>query len=487
MKLYELSLKEAARKIKDREITSVELTKAYLDRIEERNKKTNAFITVCADKALEMAEASDKRVKDGNPRLIEGVPVAVKDLFCTKGVQTTAGSHILEGFVPPYESSVTENLWNAGAVLLGKTNMDEFAMGSSNETSYYGDAKNPWDLKRTPGGSSGGSAAAVADYLCAGATGSDTGGSIRQPAAFTGLVGIKPTYGRCSRWGMVAFASSLDQAGPMARNVEDAALMLRCMAGFDPKDSTSADTPLHDYDEHLEELDIKTLRIGLPKEYFIDGLDPIIKAHIDDAVKRFEAEGATVKTISLPHTKYAVPTYYIIGPAEAASNLSRYDGMRYGLRIEGKDLNDTYCKTRSAGFGAEVKRRIMVGNYTLSSGYYDAYYTKAQKVRTLIAQDFQKAFEEVDVIMTPTTPTAAFELGGKITDPIAMYLNDVFTTPASLAGLPGISVPVSCIKKDGVDLPIGMQILAQPFNLQMAMQVAYAHEKMTGFQMRSAA
>jgi aspartyl-tRNA(Asn)/glutamyl-tRNA(Gln) amidotransferase subunit A len=486
MELYELGLKEAARKIKDREITSVELTKSYLKRIEERNEENNAFITVCADKALEMAAASDERVKNGNPRLIEGVPVAIKDLFCTEGVETTAGSHMLEGFVPPYESTVTTNLWNAGAVLLGKTNMDEYAMGSSNETSNFGDVKNPWDLTRTPGGSSGGSAAAVSDYMCAAATGSDTGGSIRQPAAFTGLVGIKPTYGRCSRFGMVAFASSLDQAGPMARNVEDAALMLRCMAGYDPKDSTSADLPLNDYDEHLDELDIKALRIGLPEEYFIEGLDPVVKAHVDDAVKRFEDMGATVKKISLPHTKYAVPAYYIIAPAEAASNLSRYDGMRYGLRVEGTDLNDTYCKTRSAGFGDEVKRRIMVGNYTLSSGYYDAYYTKAQKVRALIAEDFNKVFEDIDVIITPTTPTAAFELGGKITDPIAMYLNDVFTTPASLAGLPGISVPVSCIKEGDVDLPIGMQILAKPFNLQMAMQVAYTHEKMSGFEMRSA-
>ena len=486
MELYELGLKEAAQKIKNREITSVELTKSYLARIEERNKDNNAFITVCAEKALEMAAASDERVKNGNPRLIEGVPVAIKDLFCTKGVETTAASHILEGFVPPYESTVTTNLWNAGAVLLGKTNMDEFAMGSSNETSHFGDVKNPWDLTRTPGGSSGGSAAAVADYMCAGATGSDTGGSIRQPAAFTGLVGIKPTYGRCSRFGMVAFASSLDQAGPMARSVEDAALMLRCMAGYDPKDSTSTDIPLNDYDEHLEELDIKSLRIGLPEEYFIEGLDPVIKSHVDEAVKRFEEQGATVKKVSLPHTKYAVPAYYIIAPAEAASNLSRYDGMRYGLRVEGSDLNDTYCKTRSAGFGDEVKRRVMVGNYTLSSGYYDAYYTKAQKVRALIAEDFNKVFKEVDVIITPTTPTAAFELGGKITDPIAMYLNDVFTTPASLAGLPGISVPVSCVKENDVDLPIGMQVLASPFNLQMAMQVAYAHEKMSGFEMRSA-
>lgn len=484
MELYELGLKEAAQKIKNREISSVELTKSYLERIEKRNPALNAYVTICADKALEMAEASDKRVKAGNPRLIEGVPLGIKDLFCTKGVQTTASSHMLEGFIPPFESTVTQNLWNAGGVMLGKTNMDEFAMGSSTETSYFGITKNPWDETRTPGGSSGGSAAAVADYLCAAATGSDTGGSIRQPSAFTGLVGIKPTYGRCSRWGMVAFASSLDQAGPMARNVEDAALMLRCMAGYDPKDSTSADRPLNDYDEHLEGLDMKALRIGLPEEYFIEGLDPVIKAHIDEAVKRFEDQGATVKKISLPHTKYAVPAYYIVAPAEAASNLSRYDGMRYGLRVEGKDLIDTYCKTRSAGFGDEVKRRIMIGNYTLSSGYYDAYYTKAQKVRALIAQDFNNVFEEVDVIITPTTPTAAFTLGGKITDPIAMYLNDVFTTPASLAGLPGISVPVSCIKEGDVDLPIGMQILAKPFNLQMAMQVAYAHEKMSGFVMR---
>ncbi len=486
MELYELGLKEAADQIKAGKITSVELTKSYLDRIASRNEEMKAYITVCADKALEMAAESDKRVKNGNPRLIEGVPVAIKDLFCTKGVQTTAGSHMLEGFVPPYESTVTENLWNAGAVMLGKTNMDEFAMGSSNETSYFGDVKNPWDKTRTPGGSSGGSATAVADYLCAAATGSDTGGSIRQPAAFTGLVGIKPTYGRCSRFGMVAFASSLDQAGPMARSVEDAALMLRCMAGYDEKDSTSADRPLNDYDEHLAELDVKSLKIGLPEEYFIEGLDPVIKAEIDKALENFKQGGAEIKTVSLPHTKYAVPAYYIIAPAEAASNLSRYDGMRYGLRVEGSNLNDTYCKTRSAGFGEEVKRRIMVGNYTLSSGYYDAYYTKAQKVRALIAEDFNKVFEEVDVIITPTTPTVAFELGGKITDPIAMYLNDVFTTPASLAGLPGISVPVGTVKDGESELPVGMQILAKPFALQTAMQVAYAHEQMTDFKMRSA-
>lgn len=483
--LFKLGLKEAAKKIRAREISAVELTKSCLERTEGRNGQLNAFISVCGEKALEMAEKSDKRVKEGNPRLIEGVPIAVKDLFCTKGVRTTAGSRMLENFVPPYESTVTQNIWNAGGVLLGKTNMDEYAMGSSNETSYYGSVKNPWDETRTPGGSSGGSASAVADFMCPGATGSDTGGSIRQPAAFSGIVGIKPTYGRCSRWGMVAFASSLDQAGSMARSVEDAALLLRAMAGYDPMDSTSADRPLGNYDEDLKR-DVKGLKIGLPKEYFVEGLDPVVKSHVEDAIRRFEREGAQIVEISLPHTKYAVPTYYIIAPAEASSNLARYDGMRYGLRVEGKDLIETYTNSRSAGFGDEVKRRIMVGNYTLSSGYYDAYYTKAQKVRALIAADFAAAFEQVDVIMTPTTPTPAFKIGEKIDDPIKMYLNDIFTVPASLAGLPGVSVPASTVKTpEGVTLPIGLQILAKPFNLDIALQAAYMHEQMSGFEIKA--
>jgi aspartyl-tRNA(Asn)/glutamyl-tRNA(Gln) amidotransferase subunit A len=482
MKLVELGLKEAARKLKAREVSSVELTTAVLERVQSRNSKLNAYITVTADKALDMARASDARLASGKAGLMDGVPVAIKDLFCTQGVQTTAGSRILEGFKPPYESTVTTKLWEQGSVMVGKTNMDEFAMGSSNETSYFGPARNPWDETRTPGGSSGGSSAAVSDYLCMGATGSDTGGSIRQPCALTGTVGIKPTYGRCSRYGMVAFASSLDQAGVMTRSVEDAALMLRVISGHDPLDSTSYKAPVEAYDEKLEGLPLKGLKIGLPKEYFIKELDPAVRAQVDAAVKRFTDQGAEAVEISLPHTSYSVPTYYIIAPAEAASNLARYDGMRYGLRVEGSNLVDTYRKSRSAGFGPEVKRRIMIGNYTLSSGYYDAFYTKAQKVRTLIAQDFRKAFEQVDFIFTPTAPSTAFKLGEKISDPIQMFLNDVFTTAASLAGLPGISVPAGLVN----GLPVGLQILARPFDEQRLLQVAWAHEKMCGFKPRVA-
>ena len=480
MSLIKLGLKEAATRLKNRDISAVELTRSCLERIETRNSEINAFITVTADKALDMAQQSDKRLKEGNARLIEGVPIGMKDLFCTKGVETTAGSHILQGFVPPYESTVSGNLWKAGAVLLGKTNLDEFAMGSSNETSYFGTVRNPWDTDRTPGGSSGGSSAAVADFMCPGATGTDTGGSIRQPAALTGIVGLKPTYGRCSRYGIVAFASSLDQAGPMTRSVEDAALMLRAMAGFDPLDSTSVDEPIADYDEHLGELNLKGLKIGLPKEYFIKELNADVRGVVMAAVERFQKEGAEVVEISLPHTKYAVPTYYIVAPAEAASNLSRYDGMRFGLRVTGENLADTYCKTRSQGFGWEVKRRIMVGNYTLSSGYYDAYYIKAQQVRSLIAEDFRKAFEKVDVIFTPTSPTPAFKLGEKVEDPIQMYLNDVFTVATSLAGLPGISLPAGLVN----GLPVGVQMIGKPFAEQELLQAAWAHEKMCAFGMQ---
>ncbi|MFT7433332.1 MAG: aspartyl-tRNA(Asn)/glutamyl-tRNA(Gln) amidotransferase subunit A [Alphaproteobacteria bacterium] len=486
MELYELSLKESAEKIKNKEISSMELTKSLLDRIETRNAEINAYVTIDREKALKMAEASDKRVKEGNPRLIEGVPLGIKDLFCTKGVRTTACSHILDGFIPPYESTVTENLWSAGGVLLGKTNMDEFAMGSSNETSYYGAVKNPWNLECTPGGSSGGSAAAVADYQCAASTGSDTGGSIRQPASFTGTVGIKPTYGRCSRYGMIAFASSLDQAGAFARNVEDAALMLRSMSGYDEKDSTSADRPIENYDNKLAEFDIKGLKIGLPKEYFVDELNLEVRAIIDKAIKNFEDQGAEVVEISLPYTKYAVPAYYIIAPAEAAANLSRYDGMRYGLRVEGENLQDTYMKTRTEGFGPEVQRRIMIGNYTLSSGYYDAYYTKAQRVRALITKDFEEAFEKVDIIITPTTPTPAFKLGGKVEDPIQMYLNDIFTVATNLAGLPGLSVPAGTMTYEGSTLPVGVQIIGPAFSERKMLRAAYAHEQMTKFNVLSA-
>lgn len=480
--LLKLGLKEATEKIKNKEVSSVELTKEYLERIAERNDTVNAYVTVSEEKAITMAEESDKRVKEGNPRLIEGVPLGIKDLFCTEGVRTTACSKILENFVPPYESTVTSNLWKAGGVMLGKTNMDEFAMGASNETSYFGSVRNPWDTNRTAGGSSGGSAAAVADHLCIAATASDTGGSIRQPASFTGIVGIKPTYGRCSRYGMIAFASSLDQAGAMARNVEDAALMLRAMSGHDPLDSTSADKPIEAYDEGLGDFEPKGLRIGLPDEYFIDAMPEGVKKVVMDAAKKFEAEGAEIVRISMPHTKYAVPTYYIIAPAEAASNLARYDGMRYGLRVEGENLQDTYIKSRSAGFGDEVKRRIMIGNYTLSSGYYDAYYSKAQKVRTLIAKDFENAFKDVDVILCPTAPTPAFNIGEKVDDPVSMYLCDVFLNPTSLAGLPGISVPGGVTEYEGKTLPVGVQLIGKHFAEKDLLKAAYALEKMTNFE-----
>lgn len=484
--LIHLGLKEAASKIKARDISSVELTKALLERVEGRNEAINAFITVCGEKALEMAENADARVKEGKGRLIEGVPLGIKDLFCTQGVRTTAGSHILDGFVPAYESTVTGNLWQAGGVLLGKLNLDEFAMGSSGESSYFGASRNPWDVSRVPGGSSSGSAAAVADYQCPAATGTDTGGSIRQPAALSGIVGMKPTYGRCSRFGVVAFASSLDQPGPMARSVEDVALMLRAMSGHDAKDSTSVDHPIEPYDEEMLKGSVKGLKIGLPREYFMEGLDPRIKAQVMAAAERLQAEGAELIEIDLPHTEYALPVYYIIAPAEAASNLSRYDGMRFGLRIEGDNLLDTYKKTRSAGFGAEVKRRIMIGNYTLSAGYYDAYYGKAQKVRTLIIQDFVNAFEQVDVILAPTAPTPAFKIGEK-NDPVAMYLNDVFTIPTSLAGLPGISVPTGTVNEGGLELPVGVQFIGPAFSESKLLQVAHIHEQITDFNMKEAA
>jgi aspartyl-tRNA(Asn)/glutamyl-tRNA(Gln) amidotransferase subunit A len=404
---------------------------------------------------------------------MEGIPVGIKDLFCTDGVETTAGSRILKGFRPPYESTVTANLFRAGAVMLGKTNMDEFAMGSSNETSAFGPVENPWrragdNRPVVPGGSSGGSASAVAARIAMGATASDTGGSIRQPAAFCGIVGMKPTYGRCSRWGMVAFASSLDQAGPMTRSVRDAAIMLGAMAGFDPKDSTSADVPVPDFEAAVGR-DIKGLRIGIPKEYRVDQMPAEIEALWTQGRAWLEAQGAITVEISLPHTKYALPTYYIVAPAEASSNLARYDGVRYGLRQDAADLEDMYEETRGSGFGAEVRRRILIGTYVLSAGYYDAYYLKAQRVRALIARDFQRAFEVVDAILTPTAPSDAFAIGDKSDDPIAMYLNDVFTVPASLAGLPGISVPAGL---SSAGLPLGLQVIGKAFDEECVLRVA---------------
>jgi aspartyl-tRNA(Asn)/glutamyl-tRNA(Gln) amidotransferase subunit A len=479
--LTELTLAEARAGLAAREFSARELAEAHV-RALEGARALNAFITETPDQALAMAERSDRRLARGEAQPLEGLPLAIKDLFCTKGVRTTAGSHILEDFIPPYESTVTASLFAAGAVLLGKANMDEFAMGSSNVTSYFGPVRNPWTkpgagVALVPGGSSGGSAAAVAARLCLAAIGTDTGGSIRQPAAFCGVVGMKPTYGRCSRFGIVAFASSLDQAGPLTRTVRDAAIMLQSMAGYDVNDSTSANMALPDLEAALTG-DIRGLQIGIPKEYRLEGAPP----EILDIWRRGEAwledAGAKVQQVSLPHTRYALPTYYIVAPAEASSNLARYDGMRYGLRVEGRDLVDTYCKTRAAGFGAEVRRRIMIGTYVLSAGYYDAYYLKAQKLRTLIARDFEQAFREVDLVLTPTAPSAAFGVGEKMDDPVAMYLNDVFTVPASLAGLPAISVPAGLSSES---LPLGLQLIGRPFDEATMLRAADVLETAAAF------
>ncbi|PHS79427.1 MAG: Asp-tRNA(Asn)/Glu-tRNA(Gln) amidotransferase GatCAB subunit A [Rhodospirillaceae bacterium] len=483
--LTKLTIAQARDKLAAGECTSVELTQAYLKAM-EAGRDLNAFITETPELALQRAKASDdRRAKGESLGAMDGIPVAIKDLFCTDGVLTTAGSHILDGFTPAYESTVTANLRDAGAVMLGKTNLDEFAMGSANITSYYGEVKNPWvgadgkDL--VPGGSSGGSAAAVAGRMAMAATGTDTGGSIRQPASFCGITGLKPTYGRCSRWGTIAFASSLDQAGPMTQTVRDAAIMLQAMAGHDAKDSTSAPMDVPDFEAALTG-DIKGLKIGIPAEYKMDGMDAEIQALWDQGIEWLKAQGAEVVDISLPHTKYALPTYYIVAPAEASANLARYDGVRYGLRVEGDSLDDMYMNTRGEGFGHEVKRRILMGTYVLSSGYYDAYYIKAQKVRTLIAADFTKAFEDVDAILTPTAPSAAFALGEKQEDPVAMYLNDVFTVPASLAGLPGISIPAGL---NAAGLPLGLQILGRPFDEETVLKVAGVLETSAGFTLHS--
>ncbi len=485
--LTDLTLAEARDLLAKGETSSKELTEAHIAAVEAA-RPLNAFITETPEKALAMAAASDKRRKAGTAGVLEGIPIGMKDLFCTEGVLTTAASHILDGFHPTYESTVSRNMWDAGAVLLGKTNLDEFAMGSSNMTSFYGGVENPWrrsgdNRPLVPGGSSGGSAAAVAARCALGATGTDTGGSIRQPASFCGIVGMKPTYGRCSRWGIVAFASSLDQAGPMGRTVRDTAIMLRAMAGHDPKDSTSVDAPVPDYEAALTG-NIKGMKIGIPKEYRIDGMPVEIDQLWLQGIKWLEEAGAKVEEISLPHTHYALPTYYIIAPAEASSNLARYDGVRYGLR-EGADgtLDEMYEATRGKGFGDEVKRRILIGTYVLSAGYYDAYYNKARRVRSLIARDFAAAYKKVDAILTPTAPSAAFGMGDKMDDPIAMYLNDVFTVPASLAGLPGISIPAG-LSKDG--LPLGLQLLGKAFDEETVFRVAGVLEEAAGFEARPA-
>ena len=457
--LHEHSLTALRDMLRRREISSTELTQHCLDRI-AKHSDLNAFVTLDESGAMAAAAVADKQLASGEADLLTGVPIAHKDIFCTRGVLTTCGSKMLENFVSPYDATVVERFHQAGSVTIGKTNMDEFAMGSSNETSFFGSVKNPWDPDRVPGGSSGGSAAAVAACLVAGATGTDTGGSIRQPAAFCGVVGMKPTYGRCSRWGIVAFASSLDQAGPFSRTVADNALMMQAMASHDLKDSTSADTPLPDLMAALDK-GVKGMKIGVPSEYVMDGMDSEVVALWEKGQAWLRDAGAELVEISLPHTKYALPAYYIIAPAEASSNLARYDGVRYGLRVEADSLDDMYGETRAAGFGDEVQRRIMIGTYVLSAGYYDAYYLKAQKVRRLIKQDFDTAYETVDAILTPATPTAAFPVGRKVDDPVTNFLNDVFTVPANLAGLPGMAVPAG-LNADG--LPLGLQILGRPFD-----------------------
>ncbi len=480
-KLNDLTIVDAINGLENKDFTALELTNAHIDAMEQ-NKNLNAYITETPDLAISQAKASDKRRSSGDAGALDGIPLAIKDLFCTNGVQTTAASRILDGFIPNYESTVTQKLFDNGAIMLGKTNLDEFAMGSSNTTSYYGNVINPWkrkndDTELTPGGSSGGSAAAVAAKICMGATGTDTGGSIRQPAAFCGITGIKPTYGRCSRWGTIAFASSLDQAGTFARTVADNALLLRTISGHDPKDTTSAKRAVPDFVAALTG-DIKGKIIGIPKEYRAPDMPEEIAKLWQQGIAWLESAGAKTVEVSLPHTKYALPTYYVIAPAEASSNLARYDGVRYGYRADESDLTHMYERTRSDGFGEEVKRRIMIGTYSLSSGYYDAYYIKAQKVRRLISEDFTNAFKQCDVLLTPTAPSAAFAIGENEDDPLKMYLNDVFTVPSSLAGLPSISLPAG-VDKDG--LPLGLQIIGRPWDEETVLKIAGVIEDIAGF------
>ncbi|MEO0618768.1 MAG: Asp-tRNA(Asn)/Glu-tRNA(Gln) amidotransferase subunit GatA [Pseudomonadota bacterium] len=481
--LTDLTIAEARDGLRDKAFSARELTEAYLTALEAANDALNAYILTTPDRARAMADASDTRIAEEKAGALEGIPLGIKDLFCTEGVRTTACSHILDGFEPSYESTVTSRLWAAGGVMLGKLNCDEFAMGSSNETSFYGNCINPWrrtddETALVPGGSSGGSASSVAARLCAAATATDTGGSIRQPAALTGTVGVKPTYGRCSRWGIVAFASSLDQAGPITRTVRDGAIMLGAMAGHDPKDSTSVPRDVPDYEAHLTGgANVKGLRVGIPREYRIDGMPEEIEARWQQGIDWYRAAGAEIVDVSLPHTKYALPAYYIVAPAEASSNLARYDGVRYGLRVPGDDIVSMYENTRAEGFGAEVKRRVLIGTYVLSAGYYDAYYLKAQRIRTLIKQDFDRAFEMVDVLLTPTTPGGAFGIGEKLGNPIEMYLNDIFTVTVNMAGLPGISVPAG-LSDDGV--PLGLQLIAKPFDEPTMFRAAEVIEHAAG-------
>ncbi|TLM79598.1 Asp-tRNA(Asn)/Glu-tRNA(Gln) amidotransferase subunit GatA [Microbulbifer harenosus] len=471
--MHQLTIAEIIRGLRDRQFSSVEITSHLLERIQQLDSQFNSFITVTGEQAIQQAAAADARLAQGNAPALCGVPIAHKDIFCTNGVRTSCASKMLDNFVPPYDATVVDNFLQAGAVSLGKTNMDEFAMGSSNESSYYGAVKNPWDVERIPGGSSGGSAAAVAAQLVPATTASDTGGSIRQPAAMTGTTGLKPTYGRVSRWGMIAFASSLDQGGPIARTAEDAALMLSVMAGPDTKDSTCLDRPTQDYTANLNE-SISGLKIGVPSEYFGEGLDSEVGARVQEALKEYEKLGAELVEISLPHSKLAVPAYYVIAPAEASANLSRFDGVRYGYRCENPaDLRDLYMRSRGEGFGEEVKRRILVGSYALSAGYYDAYYNKAQQVRRLIKQDFVDAFQKVDVIMGPTAPNPAFKLGEKNADPVAMYLEDIYTIATNLAGLPGMSIP--CGFAHG--LPVGLQLIGNYLDEARMLNIAHQFQQ----------
>jgi aspartyl-tRNA(Asn)/glutamyl-tRNA(Gln) amidotransferase subunit A len=479
--MHNKSLSELSASLHNGEFSSVELTQHYLDRINAHNANLNAFITVTPELALAQARAADDRLQQKTAGKLTGIPLAHKDIFCTEGVRTSSASKMLDNFIAPYNATVVSKLNDAGMVTLGKTNMDEFAMGSSNETSFYGAVKNPWDINRVPGGSSGGSAAVIAARLAPIATGTDTGGSIRQPAALCNLTGLKPTYGRISRYGMIAFASSLDQAGPMANSAEDAALLLNEMAGFDERDSTSVDRDVPDYTASLNN-PLDGLRIGLPKEFFGEGLDTDIAATIDAAIKTYESLGATVKEITLPNTDLAIPTYYVVAPAECSSNLSRMDGVRFGYRCaDPKDLQDLYERSRGEGFGEEVKRRIMIGTYALSAGYYDAYYLKAQQCRRLISEDFQQAFNDVDVIMGPTTPTTAFNLGDKTDDPVSMYLADIYTISANLAGLPGVSIPAGFVN----GLPVGLQIIGNYFDEARLLNIAHRYQQETDWHQKT--
>ncbi|TVO76576.1 Asp-tRNA(Asn)/Glu-tRNA(Gln) amidotransferase subunit GatA [Sedimenticola selenatireducens] len=481
--MYNKTISELARGLRAGDFSSVELTRTYLKRVSSFNSGLNSFVTVCEEQALQEAELADQRLKGGHTSLLAGIPIAHKDIFCTQGIKTSCGSKMLDKFVAPYDAHVVSQFKQAGAVMLGKTNMDEFAMGSSNENSFYGPVRNPWKESAVPGGSSGGSAAAVAARLCVAATGTDTGGSIRQPASFCGITGLKPTYGRVSRYGMIAFASSLDQGGPMARTAEDAAAMLQVMAGFDGRDSTSAEAAVPDYSATLGD-DLRGLRIGVPKEYFGGGLDANIEASIQLALNEYVSMGAELVDISLPNTHLGVPTYYVVAPAECSSNLSRFDGVRFGHRCsEPKDLEDLYKRSRGEGFGAEVKRRIMIGTYALSAGYYDAYYLKAQKIRHLISDDFRAAFNQVDVIMGPTAPSTAFGIGEKADDPVTMYLSDIYTIAVNLAGLPGMSIPVQPVG----GMPVGLQLIGNYFEEAKLLNVAHRLQQETDWHSASPA